>query len=87
MIYFCVTANSRDILDTINTNETDDRTRSQCQSAPPTIDNTSLEGYSSIETLLMNIQGLLKVAAENARHQERKTGLEKGIKYFSFQTE
>ena len=72
------TANSGDRLDTMSPHDTEGRSRSQCQSAPPTVDNTSLEGFSSIETLLMNIQGLLKVAAENARHQERKTGMEKG---------
>ena len=71
------------MLDAVNSNETEDRSRSQCQSAPPSIDNSSLEGYSSIETLLMNIQGLLKVAAENARHQERKTGVEKGRRSLS----
>jgi len=36
------------------------------------LSNGALPGYSSIETLLMNIQGLLKVAGENARHQERQ---------------
>ncbi|XP_076312239.1 uncharacterized protein LOC143225914 isoform X4 [Tachypleus tridentatus] len=34
-------------------------------------------GESSIETLLRNIQGLLKVAADNARHQDRQVNLEK----------
>ena len=72
--------NNNDALDTVSHPDPDERTRSQCQSAPPSLDNQPLEGYSSIETLLMNIQGLLKVAAENARHQERKTGMEKGIK-------
>lgn len=33
---------------------------------------------SSIETLLRNIQGLLKVAADNARQQERQINIEKG---------
>lgn len=37
---------------------------------------------SSTETLLRNIQGLLKVAADNARQQERQIGFEKGK--FSF---
>ncbi|XP_041358664.1 dachshund homolog 1-like [Gigantopelta aegis] len=36
-----------------------------------------VNGISSIETLLLNIQGLLKVAAENARHHEHQIGLEK----------
>ena len=40
------------------------------------MNNGSLQGYSSIETLLMNIQGLLKVAGENARQQERQIGKE-----------
>ncbi|XP_076320983.1 dachshund homolog 1-like isoform X2 [Tachypleus tridentatus] len=31
----------------------------------------------SMETLLKNIQGLLKIAADNARHQERQINLEK----------
>ena len=75
---FNFAAHSGNRLDTMSPDDTEERSRSQCQSAPPTIDNTSLEGFSSIETLLMNIQGLLKVAAENARHQERKTGMEKG---------
>lgn len=34
--------------------------------------------HSSTETLLRNIQGLLKVAADNARQQERQTSYEKG---------
>lgn len=33
---------------------------------------------SSTENLLRNIQGLLKVAAENAKQQERRISLEKG---------
>jgi hypothetical protein len=38
---------------------------------------------SSTETLLRNIQGLLKVAADNARQQERQLTYEKGnLKYF-----
>ena len=36
-------------------------------------------GISSIDNLLMNIQGLLKVAMENARHHEQQTNYEKGI--------
>jgi len=39
---------------------------------PTTLSNGTLPGYSSIETLLMNIQGLLKVAGENARHQDKQ---------------
>ncbi|XP_014663501.1 PREDICTED: uncharacterized protein LOC106806152 [Priapulus caudatus] len=34
-------------------------------------------GISSTETLLMNIQGLLKVAADNARQQERQVNYER----------
>lgn len=40
----------------------------------PTSDPT----ISSTETLLRNIQGLLKVAADNARQQERQINYEKG---------
>lgn len=47
-----------------------------------TFSNPLLNGenasISSIETLLLNIQGLLKVAAENARHHERQLSYEKG---------
>lgn len=39
--------------------------------------NGETHTISSIETLLLNIQGLLKVAAENARHHERQLGYEK----------
>lgn len=35
-------------------------------------------GVCSTETLLRNIQGLLKVAADNARQQERQISYEKG---------
>ncbi|CAG2250558.1 Dachshund homolog 1,Dachshund homolog 2 [Mytilus edulis] len=46
-----------------------------------TFSNPLLNGenasISSIETLLLNIQGLLKVAAENARHHERQLSYEK----------
>jgi hypothetical protein len=40
--------------------------------------NGETASISSIETLLLNIQGLLKVAAENARHHERQLSYEKG---------
>jgi hypothetical protein len=36
---------------------------------------------SSTETLLRNIQGLLKVAADNARQQERQLSYEKGMNF------
>ena len=39
---------------------------------------------SSTETLLRNIQGLLKVAADNARQQERQISFEKGKRRFYF---
>lgn len=41
---------------------------------PPALD----PALSSTETLLRNIQGLLKVAADNARQQERQISYEKG---------
>ncbi len=44
--------------------------------------NSDASAISSVETLLMNIQGLLKVAAENARHRERQINYEKGIFLF-----
>ena len=37
------------------------------------------QGPSSIETLLTNIQGLLKVAADNARQQEEVCGRRKAV--------
>lgn len=43
--------------------------------AAPGVQDPSL---SSTETLLRNIQGLLKVAADNARQQERQINYEKG---------
>lgn len=36
------------------------------------------QNLSSTETLLRNIQNLIKVATENARQQERQTSYEKG---------
>ena len=39
-------------------------------------------GSSSIRNLLMNIQCLLKVAVENARHHEQQTNYEKGGKLY-----
>lgn len=66
-----------------STANTDRLTSSQQQLAYPAMmgDMVPLPGQtaSSIETLLRNIQGLLKVAADNARHQERQISLEKGI--------
>lgn len=46
--------------------------------ATGTITTPSDPNLSSTETLLRNIQGLLKVAADNARQQERQTSYEKG---------
>lgn len=47
---------------------------------PPSVpvDPTADTLVSSTETLLRNIQGLLKVAADNARQQERQISYEKG---------
>lgn len=47
---------------------------------PPNVpvDPTADTLVSSTETLLRNIQGLLKVAADNARQQERQISYEKG---------
>uniref|UniRef100_A0A8C2PRJ9 Dachshund d n=1 Tax=Cyprinus carpio TaxID=7962 RepID=A0A8C2PRJ9_CYPCA len=49
------------------------------QTLPPGFPSPFLfpEGLSSIETLLTNIQGLLKVAIDNARAQEKQVQLEK----------
>lgn len=49
-------------------------------STPPSVpvDPTADTLVSSTETLLRNIQGLLKVAADNARQQERQISYEKG---------
>ena len=41
------------------------------------LQNGEFPSISSIETLLLNIQGLLKVAMENARRQERQLTYEK----------
>lgn len=47
--------------------------------AAQVVSNAQDPGLSSTETLLRNIQGLLKVAADNARQQERQTSFEKGL--------
>ena len=55
------------------------REHSAHRGAPPgpmNMDNVA--AISSIDTLLMNIQGLLKVAAENARHHEQQRNYETG---------
>ncbi|GFS40648.1 dachshund 1 [Trichonephila inaurata madagascariensis] len=68
--------------DVSSTANTDRLTSSQHQLAYPTMggDVCPIPGQtaSSMETLLRNIQGLLKVAADNARQQERQISLEKG---------
>lgn len=46
--------------------------------AAVSIPNGQDPSLSSTETLLRNIQGLLKVAADNARQQERQISFEKG---------
>lgn len=46
------------------------------------VDPTADTLVSSTETLLRNIQGLLKVAADNARQQERQISYEKGKIFF-----
>lgn len=53
----------------------------QHNATPPpvqVVDPTADTLVSSTETLLRNIQGLLKVAADNARQQERQISYEKG---------
>jgi len=53
---------------------------------PLGIDAHAAVPASSTETLLRNIQSLLKVAADNARQQERQISYEKGefqIKYLT----
>lgn len=50
--------------------------------------NASVSGNDSVmlgstENLLRNIQGLLKVAAENARQQDRQANYEKGKKPYT----
>jgi hypothetical protein len=46
--------------------------------AAASVPNGQDPSLSSTETLLRNIQGLLKVAADNARQQERQINFEKG---------
>lgn len=58
--------------------EASEKLGSHAQAFGAQLVNGDAQGLSSIETLLLNIQGLLKVAAENARHHERQFSLEKG---------
>lgn len=60
-------------METLSQSEQGERTL-QSPHNTSNLSNGTLTGYSSIETLLLNIQGLLKVAGENARHQERQIG-------------
>lgn len=64
-------ADSADLMETLSQSEQGEGTSHSPQHMTG-LSNGSLTGYNSIETLLMNIQGLLKVAGENARHQERQ---------------
>ncbi|GAB1601553.1 hypothetical protein Ahia01_000433700 [Argonauta hians] len=58
--------------------DTTDKIPTSSQSFATQLLNGDSPSISSIETLLLNIQGLLKVAAENARHHERQINYEKG---------
>ena len=60
--------------------DTTDKTSTQAHHFSSQVLNGEAPSVSSIETLLLNIQGLLKVAAENARHHERQINFEKGRK-------
>ncbi|KAH3834002.1 hypothetical protein DPMN_107320 [Dreissena polymorpha] len=64
-------ADSADLMETLSHDELGEVTENS-QQIGANMNNGALPAYSSIETLLMNIQGLLKVAVENARHQERQ---------------
>ena len=91
-IYFCF-SNSIDISDVENPTTTtpppvsnaelDSRQQALNYStlaaaAAASVPNGQDPSLSSTETLLRNIQGLLKVAADNARQQERQINFEKG---------
>lgn len=66
--------------------------RSDCQalnysalaSAAGAVTPSAESNLNSTENLLRNIQGLLKVAADNARQQERQINFEKGELFMSF---
>lgn len=68
---------SADASDTIPNGDTTDKTSTQTHHFSSQVLNGEAPSVSSIETLLLNIQGLLKVAAENARHHERQINFEK----------
>lgn len=86
LLFFSDLSDNPDVSSTANT---DRLTSSQQQLAYPAMmgDMGPLPGQtaSSIETLLRNIQGLVKVAADNARHQERQISLEKGNLLISYE--
>lgn len=69
---------SADASDTMPNGDTTDKTSTQTHHFSSQVLNGEAPSVSSIETLLLNIQGLLKVAAENARHHERQINFEKG---------
>jgi hypothetical protein len=62
--------------DSLNASDLEDKV-TPVSSFQTQIQNGEIPNISSIETLLLNIQGLLKVAAENARHHERQLSIEK----------
>ncbi|WAQ99117.1 DACH1-like protein [Mya arenaria] len=64
-------ADSAELMETLSHDDVGEATNED-QHSTTGMSNGALPGYSSIETLLLNIQGLLKVAGENARHQERQ---------------
>lgn len=63
--------------DSLNGSDLGDKVAPQVSSFQSQLQNGEIPNISSIETLLLNIQGLLKVAAENARHHERQLSIEK----------
>lgn len=73
-MYF-ISGDSVDLMETLSHSELGETTADSPQN-PSSLSNGALPGYSSIETLLMNIQGLLKVAGENARQKEKQIGKE-----------
>lgn len=68
---------SVDASDTMHNGEITDKPPTQSHHFSSQVLNGETPSVSSIETLLLNIQGLLKVAAENARHHERQINFEK----------
>lgn len=69
--------NSHDDSEVGQLSENEDKTPTQPSNFSNPLLNGETASISSIETLLLNIQGLLKVAAENARHHERQLSYEK----------